>query len=91
MQTDVKTILRLEVPIIVQVGQRRMHVDDVLALGPGAILELDKHADDELTIMINNKPVGHGSAVKVGENFGIRINDIGSPKDRIEAMGEADG
>jgi len=87
MATDVQTILKLEVPVIVQIGRRRMKLDDVLALGPGAILELPKSADESLDLLINNKPIGRGSAVKVGENFGIRISEIQSPRDRVEALG----
>ena len=86
MPTDVATILNLQVPIIVEIGRRSMSMDDVLALGPGAILELDRSSDNELDLLVNNKPIGHGSAVKVGENFGIRITHVGSPQERIEAL-----
>lgn len=84
--TDIKTILKLTVPVIVLVGDRRLSMDDVLALGPGAIVELSKSAEDDLVFMINNKPVGTGVAVKVGENFGIRILEIGSVENRIQAL-----
>ena len=87
MPADLSTILKLKVPVIVQIGQRTMAVEDVLALGPGAILELDKSADDDLDLLVNNKAVGTGAAVKLGENFGVRITDIGSARERIEAMG----
>ena len=87
MPTDISTILRLSVPLIVQVGQRRMAVDDVLALGPGAILELEKTSEDDLDLLVNNVPMGRGVAVKVGENFGIKITSIGSPHQRVAALG----
>ncbi len=87
MPADLSTILKLKVPVIVQIGQRTMAVEDVLALGPGSILELDKSADDELDLLVNNKAVGRGAAVKLGENFGVRITDIGSARERVEAMG----
>ncbi|MFP4145686.1 MAG: FliM/FliN family flagellar motor switch protein [Phycisphaeraceae bacterium] len=87
MATELKTILKLKVPVIVEIGRRKLSLDDVLSLGPGAILELDKSADRELALLVNNKPVGTGAAVKVGENFGIRINEIGSHRERIAALG----
>jgi flagellar motor switch protein FliN len=91
MAPRVQTILELQVPVIVQIGGRRMSLEDVLALQPGAILELDKHAEDELALLINNKPIGAGQAVKVGENFGLQVTEIGSARQRIEALaGEAD-
>jgi flagellar motor switch protein FliN len=86
MATELSTILKLSVPVIVQVGQREVSLGDVLALGPGAILELNKPAESELDLLINNKPVGKGHAVKVGENFGLRISSIGTQRQRVEAM-----
>jgi flagellar motor switch protein FliN/FliY len=87
MATDLQTILRLTVPVIVQVGRRRLPMDDVLALGPGAILDLSKPAEEDLELLVNNKVIGKGAAVKVGENFGIRITSIGTPVERVRAMG----
>lgn len=86
---ELRGILKLEVPLIVVLGRRHMPVRDVVSLLPGAIIELTKHADDELEILINNKQVGTGRAVKVGENFGVRVTQIGDAKERIGAMGEA--
>ena len=87
MATDLQAILKLTVPVIVQIGERKLPMDDVLALGPGAILELNKYADDELVLLVNNKRVGTGQAVKVGENFGIRITHVGTQRQRVQAMG----
>ncbi len=86
MATDFKTILNLTVPLIVQIGHRKLPLSEILALSPGSILELAKSADEELDLQVNNKNVGTGSAVKVGENFGIRITDINSARDRAQAL-----
>lgn len=91
MPADLQSILKLEVPVIVVIAQREMAVKEVMALVPGAILELPKLADEELEILVNNKPVGTGVAVKVGENFGIRVTFVGNLRDRIEALGEGAG
>jgi len=64
-----------------------MPLEDIINLGTGAIIEFDKPAEAELDLMINNKCIGTGQAVKVGENFGLRITSIGSVRDRIEALG----
>lgn len=90
MPADLGAILKLEVPLIVHIGQRMMPVKDVLALGPGAIIELPKLADDQLEILVNNKPIGQGVAVKVGENFGVRVTFVGDMRQRIRAMGGMD-
>ena len=86
MPTEIDTILKLTVPVIVTIGRRSMSLDDVLALGPGAIIELTKSAEDPLDLLVNNKPAGLGTAVKVGENFGIRIDSIVTQVERVEAL-----
>lgn len=83
-------ILKLEVPVVVRVAERQMRMEEVLALSPGSIVELNKRADDELDLLVNNKQIGTGTAVKVGENFGLRVSFIGDVRARIEAMAAAD-
>lgn len=87
---DLRAILSLEMPIIVLLGERQMKLSEITNLCPGVIIELPKKADDELVLQVNNKAVGSGIAVKVGENFGIRLTFIGDLKARIAAMGAAD-
>ena len=86
MPSDLAGVLNLEVPVIVRLGERTMSVDEVLGLVPGAIVELPKAVEAELDLLVNNKQVGNGVAVKVGENFGVRITYIGDVRERIEAM-----
>ncbi len=87
MPADIDAILKIEVPLIVQVGGQRMTVREVMNLAPGAIIELPKNADDELDVLVKNRPIGLGQAVKVGENFGVRITSIGGVEQRIAALG----
>ena len=86
MPADIKAILQLEVPLIVQIAVRMMTVEAVGSLAPGAIIELPKPADDELELLVNNKPIGAGTAVKVGENYGLRVTYVGDLQERIAAM-----
>ncbi|HSW46682.1 MAG TPA: FliM/FliN family flagellar motor switch protein [Phycisphaerae bacterium] len=83
----VSRILRLEVPVIVELATRSMPLAEILNLSTGAIIEFDKPADSDLDLMINNKCIGRGQAVKAGENFGLRVSNIGSLRDLIQAMG----
>ena len=80
-------ILRLEVPVIVQLAERKLTLAEVMRLGAGAIIEFSKSNDEPLELLINNKPIGVGEAVKVGENFGLRITQIGDVKQVIRSMG----
>jgi flagellar motor switch protein FliN/FliY len=90
MQTDIQTILNLSVPVIVRIGERYLPLEDVLALGPGAIVEFSRKADDDLDLLVNNKAIAKGAAVKVGENFGVRITKVGTAQQRIEALAGGD-
>ena len=85
--SDLRRINKIEVPFVVVLGERPIKMSDILGWIPGSIVELAKDAEEELQIRINNKPIGSGTAVKVGENFGVQINFCGEPTDRIEAMG----
>lgn len=87
MPARLDAILKLEVPLIVVIGSRDMPVKEVMNLAPGAILELPKLADEELEILVHNKPIGLGTAVKVGENFGVRVTYVGDLRQRIDALG----
>ena len=87
MPAGIESILTLEVPVIVQIGARTMPVEEVMSMTPGAIIELPKSADDDLEILVSNKPIGTGIAVKVGENYGLRVRYIGDLTERISAMG----
>lgn len=84
--SDIDAIFRLEVPIIVRIAERFATVDEVISWVPGLIIDMSKHADEELELLVNNVPIGLGTAVKIGENFGIRISYVGDLKAKIEAM-----
>lgn len=86
MQDNLSAILSLEVPIVVRMGQRSLRVGDVLRWVPGALIELPKSADEPLELLVNNRCIAIGSAVKVGENFGLRVEQIGSVPARAQAV-----
>jgi flagellar motor switch protein FliN/FliY len=86
---DISRLLSIEVPVIVLLGQRRMTVGEVMRLGVGAIVEFQKSAEEELDLLVNNKPIGRGHAVKVGENFGIKLAGVGDIRDTIKKLGAA--
>jgi flagellar motor switch protein FliN/FliY len=85
---ELRRILHLEVPVIVKLAERKLTLAEVLRLGAGAIIEFSKSSDEPLELMINNKSIGFGDAVKVGENFGLKISQIGDVKQVIRSLGE---
>ena len=86
-QPDLRRILQLEVPVIVKLAERKLTLGEVMRLGAGAIIEFSKSSEEPLELLINNKPIGVGDAVKVGENFGLKITQIGDVKEIIRSLG----
>ncbi|HEY1685878.1 MAG TPA: FliM/FliN family flagellar motor C-terminal domain-containing protein [Tepidisphaeraceae bacterium] len=84
---ELERILRLQVPVIVKLAERTLTMSEVMRLGTGAIIEFFKRSDEPLELLINNKPIGTGEAVKVGENFGLKITHIGDVKAVIRSLG----
>jgi len=84
---EVKRILTISVPVIVKLAERRMSMAEVMRLGVGAIIEFAKRSEEPLQLLINNKSIAVGEAVKVGENFGLRITQIGDIKQVIRTLG----
>jgi len=86
---DLARILGLSVPIIVKLADRKLSVAEVMRLDVGAIIEFSKSSEEPLELMINNKVVGAGEAVKVREKFGLRITSIGDVRHLIQSMSSA--
>jgi flagellar motor switch protein FliN/FliY len=80
--------LLLDVPleVTVQLGRTRMTIQELLSLGPGSVVELDKVAGEPLDIIINDRLVARGEAVVVNDKFGVRITDIVSRAERIARL-----
>ena len=85
-QPDLQRILRLHVPVIVKLGERKLLLSEVMRLGVGAIIEFVKSSSEPLDLLVSNKPVGQGETVKVGENFGVKITRIGDAKQIMQAV-----
>ena len=84
---ELRRILKLKVPVIVRLASKRLTLSEVMRLGGGGILEFEKASDAPLELLVNNKVVGEGEAVKVGENFGLRLTRIGDARERLDALG----
>jgi flagellar motor switch protein FliN/FliY len=85
---ELERILRLQVPVIVRLAERKLTLSEVMRLGPGAIIEFFKSSDEPLELLVNNKTIAIGETVKVGENFGLRISQVGDVKQVIRSLGK---
>jgi flagellar motor switch protein FliN len=80
-------ILDIPLRVSVELGRTKMLVNDLLQLGQGSVIELNKLAGEPLEVLVNEKLVARGEVVVVNEKFGIRLTDIISPIERIEKLG----
>lgn len=79
-------ILDIPLKITVELGRTRMLIRELLQLGQGSVIELNKLAGEPLEILVNEKLIARGEVVVVNEKFGIRLTDIISPIERIEQL-----
>ncbi|MEX2658084.1 MAG: flagellar motor switch protein FliN [Acidimicrobiales bacterium] len=66
----------VEMAVTVELGRTRMTVRDLLALAPGAVVELDRSAGSPVDVLVNGKLIARGEVVVIDEEFGIRISEI---------------
>jgi flagellar motor switch protein FliN len=74
--------------ISVEVGRSKILLRDLLRMGEGYVIELDKLAGEPLDLYVNSRLIARGEAVLVGDKFGIRLTDVVSTSDRIENLGQ---
>ena len=79
-------ILDIPVTVSIELGRTRLVVEEILQLGQGSVVELDKLAGEPLEVLVQGRPIGKGEVVVVNEKFGIRLTDIISPAERIESL-----
>ncbi|WP_414839022.1 flagellar motor switch phosphatase FliY [Carnobacterium sp. TMP28] len=80
--------LIMDVPLhfSVVLGEKQKTIKDILSLGTGSVVELDKMTDEPLQIFVNNKLIAEGEVVVINESFGVRITNILSQEQRIKKI-----
>jgi len=79
----------LDVPlrVTVELGGAELTIRELLQLGHGSVIELDKPGGDPLDVFVNGKPIARGEAVIVNEKFGVRLTEVVSQSARVENLG----
>lgn len=83
---NLSLILDIPLRVSVELGRTKMVVNDLLNLGQGSVIELNKLAGEPMEVFVNDKMVARGEAVVVNEKFGVRLTDIISPAERVEQL-----
>ncbi len=82
----IEFLLDIPVEITVQLGTTMMMIKELLQLGQGSVIELEKLAGEPMEILANRKLVAMGEVVVVNEKFGVRLTDIASPSERLTQL-----
>ncbi len=80
-------ILDIPLDVSAELGRTRLLINELLQLGQGSVVELNKLAGEPLEVYVNGKMVARGEAVVINEKFGIRLTDIISPMERVKQLG----
>ncbi len=83
---NISLILDVPMTLTVELGRTTQLVQDILGLGEGSIIELDKLAGEPVDLLVNGKLIAKGEVVVIDENFGVRVTDIVSPADRLTGL-----
>ncbi len=80
-------ILELPLEISVELGRKKIQIKDLLKLGQGSVVELNKMAGEPAEIYVNHKLMAKGEVVVVNEKFGVKLSEIISQADRVKSLG----
>jgi flagellar motor switch protein FliN/FliY len=86
-ESSLELIKDVEVPITVRFGEKQMQLDDVLKLGQGSFIQLDRMVDDPVQLFVNHRLMATGEVVVVDDHYAIRITEVASRADRIRSLG----
>jgi flagellar motor switch protein FliN len=84
---DLDFILDIPLDVSAELGRTKLLINELLQLGQGSVIELNKLAGEPLEIYVNGKLVARGEAVVINEKFGVRLTDIISPIERVKQLG----
>ncbi len=84
---NVDMLMDVDLDVAVELDRKTILVSDLLKLGKGSIVELEKSAGEPLDVFVNGRKFAEGEVVVIDDKFGIRITQLLSPKDRVKSLG----
>jgi flagellar motor switch protein FliN/FliY len=79
-------LLDIELEASLRFGCREMPLGEILDLGPGDVVQLDRHVADPVDLIVGDKIVARGEVVLVNGNFGLRVSEVAAPQRRLESI-----
>lgn len=86
VSSGVELLLDVELEAALRFGCREMPLGEILELGPGDVVELDRHVTDPVDLIVGDKIVARGEVVLVNGNFGLRVTEVATPQKRLESI-----
>ena len=84
---DLEFLYEVPLQVSVEVGRARILLKDLLQMGEGYVVELDKMAGEPLDLFVTGRLIARGEAVRIGDKFGIKLTEVVSQSDRLEKLG----
>ncbi len=85
-ETTLGLLYDIELDATLQFGSRQMALREVLELGPGDVVELERHVSDPVDLVVGDRIVARGEVVVVSGNFALRITEVATPQMRLESI-----
>lgn len=86
LSPGLELLLDVELETSLRFGAREMALSEILDLGPGDVVELDRHVADPVDLIVGDKIVARGEVVLVNGNFGLRVTEVAAPRKRLESI-----
>ncbi len=86
LNPGIELLLDVELEVSLRFGSREMPLGDLLDLGPGDVVQLDRHVADPVDLIVGDKIVARGEVVLVNGNFGLRVTEVAAPRKRLETI-----
>jgi flagellar motor switch protein FliN len=86
LSPGIELLLDVELEASLRFGCREMMLGEILDLGPGDVVQLDRHVSDPVDLIVGDKIVARGEVVLVNGNFGLRVTEVAAPKRRLESI-----
>jgi flagellar motor switch protein FliN len=86
-----RNLLHVQVPVTVTLAVKKQPVKQILELAPGSLIQFEKSCEETLELCVGEHRIGRGLAVKVGEKFGLRVDHLTPPSERLKSLRPPEG
>jgi flagellar motor switch protein FliN len=86
LSPGLELLLDVELEASLRFGSKEMQLGEILDLGPGDVVQLDRHVSDAVDLIVGDKIVARGDVVLINGNFGLRVTEVAAPRKRLESI-----